>query len=48
MACKSLLDRNAVAISLIKTLGEQERGMMTDPGLMLSSWNEMLIRTPSS
>ena len=48
MVCKSPLDRSTVAISLIKTLREQERGMMTDPGLLLSSWNEMLIRAPAA
>jgi BirA family biotin operon repressor/biotin-[acetyl-CoA-carboxylase] ligase len=48
MACKSRLDRADVAISLLEKLGKQERVMMTDPELLLSTWNEMLIQDHSA
>ena len=38
------LDRNKLAVILLRNLGKQERLMSTDPGLLLSTWNEMLIR----
>lgn len=39
-----LLDRNKLAAILLRHLREQERLISTDPGLLLSTWNEMLIR----
>ncbi len=37
------MDRNKLAAVLLRHLGEQERLMSTDPGLLLSTWNEMLV-----
>lgn len=48
MACKSRLDRTDLAISLLKKLGKREGVMMTDPELLLSAWNEMLIQDHSA
>jgi BirA family biotin operon repressor/biotin-[acetyl-CoA-carboxylase] ligase len=41
---RELLDRNKLAAILLRHLREKERLMSTDPGLLLSTWNEMLIR----
>jgi len=37
------MDRNKLAAILLGHLREQERLISTDPGLLLSTWNEMLV-----
>ena len=37
------LDRNKLAAILLRHLEEQDRLISTDPGLLLSTWNEMLV-----
>jgi len=46
MAQGARIDRDAVATRLLARLGVWERMLMTDPSLLLSRWNEMLIRDP--
>lgn len=42
------LKRREVAARLMENLGVQEKMIMTDPGLLLSSWNEMLLKDLTS
>jgi BirA family biotin operon repressor/biotin-[acetyl-CoA-carboxylase] ligase len=37
------MDRNKLTAILLRHLREQERLISTDPGLLLSTWNEMLV-----
>jgi BirA family biotin operon repressor/biotin-[acetyl-CoA-carboxylase] ligase len=44
MACKRRIDRTAIAVALLRQLGEQALMMKSDPEVLHTTWNEMLIR----
>ena len=48
MAHGARIDRDAVATRLLARLGVLERMLMTDPSLLLSQWNEMLLLNPAA